>query len=200
MLREQAIRQMEQLERAASGEVLPSIAVGHLGPPRLSKLLIEAFLVREAAASDDIDTMLKIDAEEMQTRVETYLDKNPRIVSLIVTVGIPMLRNNRGLSLTRGPRINIPPAPPDGSAVSLGRDAVERYAHTGWVDLRLENFQVWSERLQRLAQSRPDIVSQGSAAFDLTKYSGERFVPGDVVGWLLTNEADDQGIAGHRLF
>jgi hypothetical protein len=207
VLREQAIRQMEQLERAASGEVLPSIAVGHLGPPRLSKLLIEAFLIREAAASNDIDTMLKIDAEEMQTRVETYLDKNPRIVSLIVTVGIPMLRANRGprpeargLSLTRGPRINIPPAPPDGSAVSLDRDAVERYAHTGWVDLRLENFRVWSERIQRLACSRPDIVSQGSAAFDLTKYSGERFVPGDVVGWLLTNEADDQGIAGHRLF
>lgn len=207
VLREQAIRQMEQLERAASGEVLPSIAVGHLGPPRLSKLLIEAFLIREAAASDDVDTMLKIDAEEMQTRVETYLDKNPRIVSLIVTVGIPMLRaargprpEARGLSLTRGPRINIPPAPPDGSAVSLDRDAVERYAHTGWVDLRLENFHVWNERIQRLACSRPDIVSQGSAAFDLSKYSGERFVPGDVVGWLLTNEADDQGIAGHRLF
>ncbi|HEX9162247.1 MAG TPA: hypothetical protein VF980_11120 [Thermoanaerobaculia bacterium] len=197
VLREQAIRQMEQLERAASGEVLPSIAVGHLGPPRLSKLLIEAFLIREASATDDIETMLKIDAEEMQTRVETYLDGNPRIVSLIVTVGIPLLRGRR---LTRGPRINIPPTPPDGSAVPLDNEAVERYARTGWVDLRRENFEVWSDRIRRLACSRPDIVSQGSAAFDLTKYSGERFIAGDVVGWLLTNEVDEQGTVGHRLF
>jgi hypothetical protein len=198
VLREQAIRQMERLERAASGDVLPSIAVGHLGPPRLSKLLIEAFLIREAAASEDLNTMLKIDAGEMQTRVETYLDKNPRIVSLIVTVGIPMLRSNR--RLTRGPRINIPPAPPDGAAVPIDKDAVERYARTGWVDLRLQNFEVWSERIRRLACSRPDIVSQGSAAFDLTKYSSDRFVPGDVVGWLLTNEQDEQEMVGHRLF
>lgn len=198
VLREQAIRQMQQLERAASGDVLPSIAVGHLGPPRLSKLLIEAFLIREASASDDIDTMLKIDAEEMQTRVETYLDRNPRIVSLIVTIGIPLLRAK--LRLTRGPRINIPPTPPDGAAVTIDKDAVERYARTGWVDLRLENFEVWSRRIKRLACSRPDIVSHGSAAFDLTKYSGDRFVPGDVVGWLLTNEVDEQGTVGHRLF
>ena len=200
VLREQAIRQMEHLERAASGDVLPSIAVGHLGPPKLSKLLIEAFLIREAAATDDIGTMLKIDAEEMQTRVETYLDKNPRIVSLIVTIGIPLLRANRGLRLTRGPRINIPPTPPDGAEVPMNRDAVERYARTGWVDLRIENFELWAERIKRLACSRPDIVSQGSAAFDLAKYSGDRFVPGDVVGWLLTNEVDEQGTVGHRLF
>ncbi|HEV8658980.1 MAG TPA: hypothetical protein VGS96_10135 [Thermoanaerobaculia bacterium] len=201
VLREQAIRQMLALERAASGDVLPSIAVGHLGPPKLSKLLIEAFLIREAAATDDIETMLKIDAEEMQTRVETYLDKNRWMVSLIVTIGIPLLRATDGkLRLTRGPRINIPPTPPDGAAVPLDRDVVERYARTGWVDLRIENFDLWEERIKRLACSRPDIVSQGSAAFDLTKYSDDRFVPGDVVGWLLTNEVDEQGMVGHRLF
>jgi hypothetical protein len=198
VLREQAIRQMLALERAASGDVLPSIAVGHLGPPKLSKLLIEAFLIREAAATDDIETMLKIDAEEMQTRVETYLDKNRRMVSLIVTIGIPLLRANR--RLTRGPRLNIPPAPPDGAPVPVDGDAIERYARTGWVDLRLENFELWEQRIKRLACSQPDIVSQGSAAFDLTKYTGDRFVPGDVVGWLLTNEVDEQGMVGHRLF
>jgi hypothetical protein len=198
ILRDQAIRQMEQLERAASDEVLPSIAVGHLGPPKLSKLLIEAFLIREAAHTDDIDIMLDLSAADLQRRVEAYLDENPRIVSLIVTVGIPLLRSKS--RLTRGPRINIPPPPPDGSPVHLDRDSVEHYALTGWVDLRRENFERWVERIKRLAGSRPDIVAQGSAAFDLTKYSGDRFVPGDVVGWLLTNEVDEQGMVGHRLF
>ena len=120
------------------------------------------------------------------------------MVSLIVTVGIPILRDDT--RLTRGPRINIPPPPPDGGAVRLNRAAIEKYARAGWVDLRLQNFELWGERIARLSRSRPDIVSHGSAAFDLTKYIGDRFVPGDVVGWLLTNEVDEQGMVGHRLF
>src|SRR5687768_9371915 len=66
VLREQAIRQMEQLERLASGELLPSIAVGHLGPPKLTKLLTEAFLIREAAGTDDIEVLRGRAAEELR--------------------------------------------------------------------------------------------------------------------------------------
>ncbi|HEU4520642.1 MAG TPA: hypothetical protein VFT12_01495, partial [Thermoanaerobaculia bacterium] len=201
VLREQAIRQMEQLERAASGELLPSIAVGHLGPPKLTKLLTEAFLIREAAGTDDLDRILTISAGDMRTRVEMFLEANPRIVSLIVTIGIPILRDREGrLALTRGPRVNIPVTPPDGSPVRLDRDSIERYAKSGWVDLRPANFQLWGERMARLTKSRPDIVKNGSAAFDLSKYSRDRFVPGDVVGWLFTNETDEEGMVGHRLF
>jgi hypothetical protein len=200
VLREQAIREMERLEAAMPAEVLPSIAVGHLGPPKLSKLLIEAYLLREALG-DNIAHMLTVTAPEMQRRVESYLAEHPRIVSLIVTIGIPLLRaGDGGLRLTRGPRINIPSAPADGAPSPITLEAVERYARTGWVDLRLENFNLWRERMERLSRSKPDIAAQGSAAFDLTKYNDERFVPGDVVGWLLTNELDEQGMVGHRLF
>ncbi|MGZ8867624.1 MAG: hypothetical protein ACXW2P_04705 [Thermoanaerobaculia bacterium] len=201
VLREQAILQMEQLERAAGGDLLPSIAVGHLGPPKLTKLLTEAFLIREAAGTDELETILDIPVEKMRLFVEQYLEANPRIVSLIVTIGIPLLRVRDGkLRLTRGPRLNIPVTPPDGSRVALDSESVERYARSGWVDLRPENFRLWGERIAQLAKSRPDIVTNGSAAFDLTRYSRDRFVPGDVVGWLFTNEADDQGMVGHRLF
>ena len=170
VLREQAILQMERLERAASDEVLPSIAVGHLGPPKLTKLLAEAFLIREALGTDDLLVMLETSSETMRLRVEQYLEANPRIVSLIVTIGIPLLREERGnLRLTRGPRVNIPVAPPDGSPVALEKEAVERYARTGWVDLRIDNFELWSGRIARLSRSRPDIVKNGSAAFDVTR-------------------------------
>jgi len=201
VLRAQAIRQMELLESAASDDILPSIAVGHLGPPKLTKLLVEAFLIREAAETDDIDTMLDIESKQLQTRVEMYLEANPRIVSLIATIGIPLLRLRDGrMHLTRGPRLSIPPTPPDGSPVPLDEDSLERYARTGWVDLRLGNFELWRERLERLSRSQPDIVEHGSAAFALGKYSSDRFIAGEVVGWLLTNEVDEQGMVGHRLF
>jgi hypothetical protein len=200
VLREQAIRAMERLEEAAGGNALPSIALGHLGPPKLSKLLIEAYLLREALG-DNVAKMLSVKTAEMQRRVEEYLGAHPSIVSLVTTIGIPLLRaDGKNLRLTRGPRINIPPATPDNAASSLDRQSIEKYARTGWVDLRLENFESWRERIARLAESQPDIVSQGSAAFDVTKYSSDRFVPGDVVGWLLTNEVDEQGMVGRRLF
>ena len=200
VLREQAIRAMERLEAAAAGRVLPSIAVGHLGPPRLSKLLIEAYFLREALG-DDIAKMLSVPANEMQRKVEVFLASHAAIVSLVTTIGIPLLRADGGkMKLTRGPRINLPAAQPDNAPSLLDCQSIEKYARTGWVDLRPENFEVWRERIARLAQSRPDIGSHGSAAFDVTKYSGDRFVPGDVVGWLLTNEVDEQGMVGRRLF
>ena len=87
-------------------------------------------------------------------------------------------------------------APP----VPLDEISLERYARTGWVDLRLPNFELWRGRISRLSDSKPDIVAHGSAAFDLGKYSSDRFIPGEVVGWLLTNEIDEQGLVGHRLF
>lgn len=200
VLRDQAIREMHRLENAMSDELLPSIAVGHLGPPKLSKLLIEAYLLR-MTLGDDIEAMLSVSPDDMQRRVEAYLAATPRICSLIVTIGIPLLRfRNGAMELTRGPRINIPPAPADGAPSPLTPEAIDKYARTGWVDLRTENFAVWRERLDRLAKSRPDIATQGSSAFDLKRYSYPSFEPGEVVGWLLTNEVDEQGMAGHRLF
>jgi hypothetical protein len=197
VLRERAIRQMQDLEQALSGEVLPSIAVGHLGPPKLSKLLAEAYLLLQAAGTKSIDEMTAFDATAWQHRVERYLSDNPRVASTIITIGIPLLREVDGkFSLTRGPRVNIPPLP----EVALDEESVDKYARTGWVDLRPANFEIWVKRIAAVAASRPDIVTHGSSAFDLTKYPGDDFVPGDVVGWLFTTEIDEQGMVGHRLF
>jgi hypothetical protein len=199
VLREHAIREMHRLENELENEVLPSIAIGHLGPPKLSKLLAEAHLILKAAATDDIAAIRRIEPKEMQRRVEAYVAANPRIVSQITTIGIPILREQNGdLVLTRGPRISIPPAGPEGTVVALDCKAIEKYAQTGWVDLRLKNFQQWNERLQLITS--PDMQKAGSAAFDVATYPAQRFVPGDIVGWLLTNEPDELGMVGRRLF
>ncbi|HJT18169.1 MAG TPA: hypothetical protein VJ853_12305, partial [Thermoanaerobaculia bacterium] len=139
VLRAEAIRAMQHLESVAADNVLPSIAVGHLGPPKLSKLLIEAYLLREALG-DSMAKMLAVSAAEMQRRVEEFLASHEEIVSLVVTIGIPMLRASDGqLRLTRGPRINIPPSAADNAPAALDRAKIESYARTGWVDLRVEN-------------------------------------------------------------
>lgn len=202
VLRDYAIREMERLEAAiaSNDDVSPSIAVGHLGPPRLSKLLIESYLLRAAGESDSFDALVAISPEEMKTRVASYLAQNRRVVSLVTTIGIPLLWENQGsLKISRGPRLNIPVPRPDGLPIELSDEAVERYAFMGWVDLRLQNFRTWQERLQKIIAARPDIVQFGSAAFERQTYLPDTFKPGDVVGWLLSNEVDDDGMVGHRM-
>jgi len=82
--------------------------------------------------------------------------------------------------------------------VPLDAASIERYAATGWVDLRLANFELWQRRLGEIKS--PDVERYGSAALDVKGYAAQQFVPGDVVGWLLTNETDEQGMVGRRLF
>jgi hypothetical protein len=199
VLRAHAIREMQRLEAEKNDEVLPSIAIGHLGPPKLSKLLAEAHLILHAAGTDDIEVIRNIAPDALRKKVEEHLEANPRLVSQIATIGLPMLRSRDGsLMITRGARISIPPPTASGTIVPLDDAAIERYASTGWVDLRTENFALWQKRLHDI--KAPDVEHYGSAALDVKGYPGERFIPGDVVGWLLTNEADEQGMVGRRLF
>src|SRR5437764_3611851 len=131
VLREHAIREMQRLEDEMHDEVLPSIAVGHLGPPKLSKLLAEAHLILKAAGSDEIVAIQAIAPAEMRRRVEEYAAANPRIISQIVTIGLPILRQTDGaLVLTRGPRASIPPAGPVPTTATLDRDPADRHALT----------------------------------------------------------------------
>jgi hypothetical protein len=202
-LRERAIAEMNDLEEAlarSEKDALPSIAIGQLGPPRLSKLLIEAWLLKAALDTRSYDAMIATDASTMQKKVEAWLAAHPHVVSLIATIGIGVLRGEKGRpTLTRGAKLNIPVPTADGSPVPLDGDAIERFAEIGWVDLRLANFEHWRERLRKLAASRPDIAAHGSAAFDESRYLPSDFVPGDVVGWVLTNETDEIGLPGHRI-
>ena len=82
--------------------------------------------------------MLTVRANEMQRKVEDLLASHAAIVSLVTTIGIPLLRaDGAKMRLTRGPRINIPAAPPDHAPSPLDCESIEKYARTGWVDMPL---------------------------------------------------------------
>ena len=201
ILRDQARREMDRLEAAiGNSEVLPSIAVGHLGPPRLSKLLIEGWLIRAAAGTSSIEELRTLAPAVMLEKIEAYLAAHPRVASLVTTIGIPILRETEGrLTLQRGPRLNIPVPRPDGLPVPLDDESVERYARMGWVDLRRASMERWHATLDAIVGSQPDLAGSGSSSFRRSSYLPTEFSPGDVVGWVLANEADEQGMVGHRI-
>jgi hypothetical protein len=198
VLREHAVREMRRLEAEKAGEV-PSIAIGQLGPPKLSKLLAEAHLIRQAIGTSDLDTVKNADIHQLSGLVQKYLDDHPIVAATIVRIGVPILRERDGkLTLTRGPRINIPPVTAGRTVVPLTPEQIETYASTGWVDLRLANFARWRERIAGIKHR--DVERYGSGALDIRGYPGDEFIPGDIVGWIFTNETDEQGTVGRRLF
>ena len=157
---------LQDLEQAEAQSELPSIALGRLGPPELSKLLFEAWLLRDAFAT--LEGVLRSDAgprtpEEVSRIVESRLT-GTEVRRLAPSIGIPIL-DASGTSILRGPRINVPEVRSHDSTVSLDDpDAIDRWARKGWVDLRPTNMATWLARIAKMIDARIELRDEGSAA------------------------------------
>ncbi len=186
---------MKDLNRLAEEHGVPSIALGKLGPPELSKLLFEAWLLRaaygEALAAivwADVDQQLPRDPREVAEAMHRVA-LSSGIVTQATSIGVPVLLPD-GLTLLRGPRIRVPELKGKYSTVTLGEGDVERYAGKGWIDLRPRNAARWQERIRQVDASRHALKLQGSAALGRESYLPLKLVVGEMVAWILNNELD----------
>ena len=193
LVREAALHDLAQAE-ASSG--WPSIALGRLGPPELSKLLFEAQLLKEQYGTL-ADTLRSEgsdrSAQQVSQDLAARLDQS-RVRQLAPSIGIPILAPD-GRSLLRGPIINVPEVSGRTSTVSLDDpDQVDAWARKGWIDLRPANTGVWLQRLGRMVAARSELRDAGSAAATIRSYLPATFEIGEVVAWIFNNE-----MGGHRI-
>lgn len=143
-IREQALAQLRQQETKSG---TPSIALGELGPPQLSKLLWEAELLSLEYGS--ISAVLSHSPERLASDLTRLLLSEAGIEqrTVIASTGLPTLLAD-GVSLLRGPRISIPEAISD--AVNVGAGDIDTWAEKGWVDLRAANMERWQEWFRRM--------------------------------------------------
>ena len=179
-MREAALRYMEELEEKHG---VRSIAFEMLGPPRLSKLLFEAEIlrrlfggVREAAA---------LDPDETSARAHQLLTSDARLRSDILSVGIPVLLPG-GDEVLRGTRLAFLPdtdgAPPD-----------PVWANRGWVDLRPESWERWRERCRSYVDrvlEAPGAEHGSGSDLDVRARGGE-IRPGSLAAYVFRYE--DEG-------
>ncbi|HHO52973.1 MAG TPA: hypothetical protein ENK18_19375 [Deltaproteobacteria bacterium] len=193
LVREAALHDLAQ-EEEASG--LPSIALGRLGPPELSKLLFEAQLLKEryqtlAATLDGPDgprTPRSV-AADLSEQLEIS-----KVRTLAPSIGIPILASD-GKTLLRGPRINVPELSGRDTSVPLDDPAqVDSWAQKGWIDLRPANGAVWLARLRSMSTARAELRDAGSAAASHETYLPASFEIGEVVAWIFNNE-----MGGYRI-
>ena len=186
---------MQDLEQAESEAEWPSVALGKLGPPELSKLLFEAQLIKECFGG--LREVLEHegrprDPEDMSRVLSEHLPSSS-VRTTAPSVGIPILGVD-GKTLLRGPRINVPEPRGHQKEIPLSAAAVNQWATKGWVDLRPSNMAIWLARIAKMVDARIELRDAGSAAASILSYLPTHFEIGEVVAWIFNNE-----MGGHRI-
>lgn len=182
LMRHWALERMIELE--SEGET-KSVAFEMLGPPRNTKLLFEAHLLREA-----FGTMTAV-RESTPAEVAEALDKlvreNPRIANEVVSIGIPIFLASG--EILRGPEVIVPA---DADNVTVTPERIDAWVHDGWVDLREENCKGWIDRFQAIHDATMSIPEEDTSSRHLRNRrfwdEAKRIQPGKIVGWILSTE------------
>lgn len=175
-LRDAALERLRQLG-AEHGE---SVAFEILGPPRMSKLLYEAFLLKKVY--ENISVALKDTPEAMSQKLMDLVSADAALRQQIISIGVPILM-------------------PDGKRILRGPVIKSEDAEHGWVDLTPENMAAWKTRLKGVrAMLKEQSSGESSSRFDrgypsLRKWLAEdKFEIGELVAWVSINE--EQGRRG----
>lgn len=184
-LTETALRRMRELEKQFGVE---SIAFELLGPPRLSKLLYEAHLLK--LAYESMENAAKQDPKDMSKKCMEIILTNKKLRSQIISIGIPILMPD-GKTLIRGNEIKIPPYRGE-NCVDITPEKINQWAYDGWVDLRVENMEIWKRRFNQIMKEVESIPpTDTSSRFVRTREYWEDFKTineGKIAGWILDRE------------
>jgi hypothetical protein len=180
-----ALEQMKKLEREHG---VDSVAFEMLGPPRLSKLLYEAHLLKLGFGNPR--AVVRTEPGDLSQRLRDLIAGDDRLRSEIISIGIPILLPD-GRSLLRGRTIKIPPSRGQ-SRLSVSPRAIDLWAHDGWVDLREKNMRLWRARLSHIISALEQLPEgeTSSRVMHSREYWKDfsEIDPGKICGWIFTYE------------
>ena len=173
-LRAHAVEGLRALERTHG---VRSIGFEMLGPPRLTKLLYEAYLM--GCLRPSVRALSTADPTALAAEAERFLREDAAdLRRQILSVGIPIVLAD-GRSVLRGPTVVVAPG-------DRGVDVAPR----GWVDLRPANIAQWVRRAVAIAAEPVDTGSGSSARW--TAIAPDAAIePARMAVWIFENE--DEG-------
>jgi len=136
---------MERLEDLSRNSEFPSVAFEILGPPRLSKLLFEAYILSQTFRT--YDKLANSKPSEISETMWSYLSENERILNYITSIGLGVLSPNLELYYTEN--LKVPKIPVENFK---DRD-IRFWAKEGWVDTTYENAKLWRNRAIMILES-----------------------------------------------
>jgi len=179
---------MDSLRKLEREHGVDSVAFEMLGPPRLSKLLYESYLLK--LTYGDIRSVARSDPRTMSRRLTDLIAIDAQLRSQMISIGIPILMPD-GKSLLRGAAIKIPPSRGEDTLPVTPR-AVDGWAHDGWVDLREKNMSVWLRRMNdicRMVNALPAQETSSRTMHNRDYWNNLAEIdPGKICGWIFTYE------------
>jgi hypothetical protein len=177
ILRHWAIEKMSALEKEKD---VRSVAFELLGPPKNSKLLFEAHLLRTELRT--MKAVRESTPEDVCVRLNRLVREQPEEANRIVCIGMPILLESG--EILRGPKVIVP------------RDAVdeklEGWVRDGWVDLRLANCGKWVDRFRRIHKEVEELPEGDTSSRHLRDRhfwnEAQGIQPGKTVAWILSSE------------
>lgn len=184
-LQHTAVDKLEELEDLHG---VSSVAFELLGPPRLSKLLHELNLIK--TVTGHMEKIIDYDSAQLSTDIYNLLLANDKLRSEIISIGIPILMAD-GKSLLRGNLMKIPPFRGENN-LKIIDGKIDLWAHDGWVDLRIENMDVWKKRIQAIMDEASAISNEDTSSLHVrTKkyWNNYKIIDiGKVVSWIFIHE------------
>ncbi len=178
----QKITELEHLHN------VDSVAFEALGPPRLSKLLYEAFLLKRCYT--DMNSVAKATPASMSKKLVEEITKDQDLRSQMISIGIPILMPD-GKTLLRGDEIKIPPFRGI-NELPVNAERVDHWSHDGWVDLRVANMKLWKERFTEIIVGSKKISSEETGSRYMYKAefwnNFTEIHPGKLAGWIFSYE------------
>lgn len=185
LLRSSALDKLKKLEIETNTE---SIAFELLGPPRLSKLLFEANLIKKITGS--MYEFLEVPSADISKKAEELLRNNDLLRSQMLSVGLVILLSD-GERYIRGKEVKIPVHKAELS-LQLTPENINKWCNEGWIDLRPSNFDVWKVIINNIInESKALPINDTSSRFTYTQDYWdhfETFNEGKIVGWIFENE------------
>ncbi|MBI5401909.1 MAG: short-chain dehydrogenase [Ignavibacteriae bacterium] len=184
-LQHTAAKKIKELEKKHKTH---SVAFEMLGPPRLSKLLYEAHLIR--LIYKNFSSFIKDKPANASGKITNYLKNNPKLRNELVSIGVPILLPN-GRELIRGPLVIIP-SKAEGELINITKSKIDKWATDGWFDLRQGNWKLWKERFVNIIKDTErlyDDTYSSRYVFNADYWDNFKDINiGKVVGWIFINE------------
>jgi len=198
VLRHRAIEFARQLEAEHN---IDSIAFEILGPPKLSKLLFEAYMLKRIYTA--LQSVAESSPEAMSDALVELVTNDTHLRSHAISIGIPILMAD-GNTLLCAERERHDHRW-EWQSWRLTPAAINRWSETEWIDLRVSNMARWRTRVVNiLSEARnipdPDFDSssrwgRSMAGPDTWQLEPEINV-GEVVGWIFVNEEEGERMKG----
>ncbi len=197
-LRHRAIEFARQLECEHD---VDSVAFEILGPPRLSKLLFEAYMLKRVFTS--IQAIAESSPEALSQALVELVTEDSDLRSQAISIGIPILMAD-GATLLCAERERRDHRW-EWQSWQVTQAAINRWAETEWIDLRVSNMARWRTRMVNILS---EATGMPSPEFDSSSRWGRSMADpatwqlqpeiniGEIVGWIFTSEEEGERMKG----